>query len=38
MGDHVFICYAREDQDFVLKLAANLKERGVRVWLDQFSY
>jgi hypothetical protein len=28
MGDHVFICYARKDQVFVLKLAANLKERG----------
>ena len=36
MGNHVFICYAREDQDFVLKLAANLKERGARVWLDQW--
>jgi formylglycine-generating enzyme required for sulfatase activity len=36
MSDHVFICYAREDQDFVLKLAANLKERGARVWLDQW--
>jgi hypothetical protein len=36
MGDHVFICYAREDQGFVLKLAANLKERGARVWLDQW--
>jgi len=36
MGDHVFICYARQDQDFVLKLAANLKERGVPVWLDQW--
>jgi len=36
MGDHVFICYAHEDQDFVLKLAANLKERGVRVWLDEW--
>jgi formylglycine-generating enzyme required for sulfatase activity len=36
MGDHVFICYAHQDQDFVLKLAANLKERGARVWLDQW--
>jgi len=36
MADHVFICYARQDQDFVLKLAANLKERGARVWLDQW--
>jgi len=36
MGDHIFICYARRDEDFVLKLAANLKERGVPVWLDQW--
>jgi formylglycine-generating enzyme required for sulfatase activity len=33
---HVFICYAREDQDFVLELARNLKERGVPIWLDQW--
>jgi hypothetical protein len=33
---HVFICYAREDEDFVLKIAGNLKERGVPVWLDQW--
>jgi hypothetical protein len=36
MGDHVFICYAREDEDFVLKLATNLKDRGVSIWLDQW--
>jgi len=36
MGNHVFICHAREDKDFVLKLAANLKGRGVPVWLDQW--
>jgi hypothetical protein len=36
MADHVFVCYARDDQEFVLKLAANLKERGVPVWLDQW--
>jgi len=36
MPDHVFICYARDDQEFVLKLAANLKDRGVPVWLDQW--
>ena len=36
MGDHIFICHARRDEDFVLKLAANLKERGVPVWLDQW--
>jgi formylglycine-generating enzyme required for sulfatase activity len=37
MGNHVFICYAREDEDFVLKLATNLKARGVPVWLDQWN-
>lgn len=36
MADHVFICYAREDEEFVLKFAKNLKERGVSVWLDQW--
>jgi hypothetical protein len=34
--DHVFVCYAREDESFVLKLARNLKERGAPVWLDQW--
>ena len=36
MGDHVFFCYAREDQGFALKLAGNLKARGVPVWVDQW--
>ena len=36
MGDHVFICYSRKDEGFVLKLATNLKNRGVPVWLDQW--
>ncbi len=36
MGGHIFICYARKDEDFVLKLAANLKQRGAPVWLDQW--
>ena len=36
MGNHVFICYARKDSDSVLKLAKNLKSRGVSVWLDQW--
>ena len=35
-SDHVFICYAREDQAFVLQLGENLKGRGVPVWLDQW--
>jgi formylglycine-generating enzyme required for sulfatase activity/serine/threonine protein kinase len=35
-SDHVFVCYAREDEAFVLQLAENLKGRGVPVWLDQW--
>jgi tetratricopeptide (TPR) repeat protein len=36
MGDHVFICYSRKDEGFVLKLATNLKNQGVPIWLDQW--
>src|SRR5262245_53919412 len=36
MSDHVFICYAREDEAFVLQLAEKLKGRRVPVWLDQW--
>jgi tetratricopeptide (TPR) repeat protein len=36
MGNHVFICYDREDEEFVLKLVDSLKKRGVPVWLDQW--
>jgi tetratricopeptide (TPR) repeat protein len=36
MNDHVFVCYAREDKDFVLDLAEKLKHQGVSVWLDQW--
>jgi serine/threonine protein kinase len=35
-SNHVFICYAREDEAFVLQLVENLKGRGVPVWLDQW--
>src|SRR5262249_50785257 len=28
--------YARDDEEFVLKLATNLKDRGVPIWLDQW--
>jgi hypothetical protein len=31
-----FISYARQDQDFALRLASSLKERGVPIWLDQW--
>jgi formylglycine-generating enzyme required for sulfatase activity len=36
VGNHVFIGYAREDSEFVFKLATNLKARGVPIWLDQW--
>lgn len=36
MADHTFICYAREDTDFVLALARKIRTRGVRMWLDQW--
>ena len=32
---HVFICYARENGDVVDRLAAELKDKGVIVWLDR---
>jgi hypothetical protein len=31
----IFISYARKDQEFVLKLAGDLRQRGVDIWLDQ---
>jgi hypothetical protein len=34
MSTHVFICYARLDQDFVHDLTTKLTARGVSVWLD----
>ena len=34
-GDHVFVCYARDDEGFVLDLAGKLKERGIPIWIDQ---
>jgi len=36
MSDRAFVSYARDNQDFVLRLASGLKERGVPVWLDQW--
>ena len=36
MADHVFISYDHDDQEFVLALAAQLKARGVPVWIDQW--
>lgn len=34
IGKHVFLCYAHEDKEFVLRLAASLKARDVSIWLD----
>lgn len=30
-----FVSYAREDAEFVLQLAADLRQAGVNIWLDQ---
>jgi GTPase SAR1 family protein len=34
---HTFVCYARYDEGFVMKLAAALRDRGVPIWIDQWS-
>lgn len=36
MDGHVFICYSRKDESFVLPLAKKLKNQGVPVWLDKW--
>jgi hypothetical protein len=33
----VFISHAKEDQDFVRPLAGNLRDRGLKVWFDEFT-
>jgi hypothetical protein len=33
---HTFICYARYDLTFVLKLATALRDRGIPIWIDQW--
>ena len=35
-GD-TFVCYARDDQAFVLTLCEAMRARGVPIWLDQWS-
>jgi hypothetical protein len=32
---HIFLSYSRKDADFALRLAADLKNAGVRLWMDQ---
>lgn len=34
MANHIFISYAREDQDYTRKLADHLHQRGFDVWVD----
>ena len=31
----IFICYAREDSDFALKISKHLRSVGVSIWLDE---
>ena len=32
----IFISYARTDEAFAVKLARDLRDKGVNVWIDQF--
>jgi hypothetical protein len=34
---HTFICYARQDEAFVLEVAESLRRRGVPIWIDRFN-
>lgn len=36
-ADHVFICYVRQDEEFALALAAELKRQGINIWIDQLN-
>ncbi|HEX7779990.1 MAG TPA: toll/interleukin-1 receptor domain-containing protein, partial [Vicinamibacterales bacterium] len=33
---HTFVCYARHDEVFVLRIATAMRDRGVRIWIDQW--
>jgi len=35
LGDTAFVSYSREDSEFALRLARDLKAAGAQVWLDQ---
>ena len=37
MSDDTFICYAREDMAFALKVAEGLKGRDIPVWVDKWN-
>jgi hypothetical protein len=34
MTKHIFMSYRSLEKDFALKLAADLKNAGVRLWMD----
>ena len=34
---HTFVCYARHDEVFVLGVAAAMRDRNVRIWIDQWN-
>ncbi len=36
MAGRVFLAYSHHDQDFALRLAANLRDRGVPLWVDRW--
>jgi hypothetical protein len=36
-GEYTFVCYARKDLGFVLDLASRLRDRELRLWLDQWN-
>ena len=37
MDDHLFICYSKDDKDFVLRLGEALKAREIPIWFDLWS-
>jgi len=36
MSDRVFVAYSHKDRDFAHRLAANLRDAGVPVWVDRW--
>ncbi len=34
--NHIFLSYARDDHQFALKLAQDLRSAGINIWVDQF--
>ena len=34
--DNYFLSYSRDDEEFALRFAKDLRERGVAMWVDQF--